>query len=149
MSPRSRVEDVSTPTPGELGFVMPIETARHDACWMAWPHDGHADAWGDDLADVQRCFIGIASAISAFEPVRVVADPGVAVTARAALPGNIDVVSLPQDDLWFRDTGPLFVVHADGAMIGSTFVFNSWGGKFPDFARDATIGERLVSHLGL
>ena len=62
MSPRSRAEDVSTPTPGELGFVMPIETARHDACWMAWPHDGHADAGGDDLADVQRCFIGIASA---------------------------------------------------------------------------------------
>ena len=56
MSPRSRVEDVSTPTPGELGFVMPIETARHDACWMAWPHDGHADAWGDDLADV-HCLV--------------------------------------------------------------------------------------------
>ena len=78
-----------------------------------------------------------------------VADPGVAVTARAALPRNIDVVSLPQDDLWFRDTGPLFVMHPDGKLIGSTLVFNSWGGKFHDFARDATIGERLVSHLGL
>ena len=135
-------------SPGELGFVMPIETAKHAACWMAWAHDDHADAWGKQLPKVQRAFAAIAAAISEFEPVRVVAHPEVADDARAILPPQIDVVPLAQDDLWFRDTGPLFVRHENGAVVGSNLIFNNWGDKFPITEGDRDIGADLVTYLG-
>ncbi|WP_170403459.1 agmatine deiminase family protein [Ruegeria arenilitoris] len=136
-------------TPGELGFVMPAETAHHAACWMAWVHDDHPDTWGKDIAKVQNAFVAIASAISQFEPVRVIAAPHAFKLARRKLPGHIDVIALDQDDLWFRDTGPLFVQNANGQTIGSNLVFNNWGSKFPLESGDRDVGEKLVSHLGL
>lgn len=136
-------------TPGELGFVMPAETALHAACWMAWVHDDHADAWGKDLGIAQRAFVEIASAIAQFEPVRVLADPESFSEARQALPASIDVIPLPQDDLWFRDTGPLFVQNTAGDAIGTNLIFNNWGNKFPIGPGDGEVGSALVNHLGL
>lgn len=136
-------------TPGELGFVMPIETGTHAACWMSWVYDDHPDVWGVDIDAVQDNFVRIATAISRFEQVRVVAHPDVAREARKMLPQQVDVVPLVEDDLWFRDTGPLFVQDAEGRTIGSRLIFNSWGGKFPDYEGDAEAGASLVRHLGL
>jgi agmatine deiminase len=128
---------------------MPAETARHAACWMAWVHDDHPDTWGSELARVQRSFVDIATAIAAFEPVRVVADPMAFNDARRMLPDHIDVLRLPQDDLWFRDTGPLFVQNAEGQTVGSNLNFNNWGNKFPLDPGDRDIGAALVRHLDL
>lgn len=52
----------------------------------------------------------VAKAISRFEPVTVGADPELVSQARAALPPEVEVVGIPQDDSWFRDTGPLVSV---------------------------------------
>ncbi|WP_299866672.1 agmatine deiminase family protein [uncultured Hoeflea sp.] len=136
-------------TPGELGFVMPAETVRHTACWMAWVHDDDPETWGAELPRVQRAFVEIATAISQFEPVRVVAHPETCKQARRMLPPQVDVVALGQDDLWFRDTGPLFVQNDKGQTIGSNLVFNNWGNKFPIEPGDRDVGANLVNHLGL
>lgn len=48
----------------------------------------------------------MAAAIAEFEPVTVCTNPGQAEAARAALPEGVRVVEVPQDDAWFRDTGP-------------------------------------------
>ncbi|UWQ41596.1 agmatine deiminase family protein [Leisingera aquaemixtae] len=136
-------------SPGEQGFVMPIETAPHAACWMAWPWDNHEDNWGAGLAAAQENFVRVATAISCFEPVRVVAHPDHAALARSLLPPQVDVVPLQQGDHWFRDTGPLFVKDGKGQIIGSSLIFNCWGEKFPDYELDAGIGAELVRHLGL
>lgn len=136
-------------SPGELGFVMPIETAPHAACWMAWPWDGHEDNWGAGLAAAQENFVRVATAISCFEPVRIVTHPDHAAHARSLLPLQVDVVPLAQNDHWFRDTGPLFVKDGKGQTIGSSLIFNCWGGKFPDYELDAGIGAALVRHLNL
>ncbi|UWQ45859.1 agmatine deiminase family protein [Leisingera aquaemixtae] len=136
-------------SPGEQGFVMPIEAAPHAACWMAWPWDDHEDNWGAGLAAAQENFVRVATAISCFEPVRVVAHPDHAALARSLLPPQVDVVPLQQGDHWFRDTGPLFVKDGKGQIIGSSLIFNCWGEKFPDYELDAGIGAELVRHLGL
>lgn len=136
-------------TPGELGFVMPIETAAHTCCWMAWPHSDHPEAWGSSLLAAQETFVRVATAISQFEPVRVVAHPDVASDARRALPRTIDVVALAQGDIWFRDTGPLFVKDLDNRIVASRLIFNNWGGKFADYDDDASVGEVLVRQLSM
>lgn len=149
MSDTLRDALASGKTPGELGFVMPAETARHAACWMAWAHDDHEEAWGPDLDRAQRAFVDIASAIAQFEPVRVLADPTAFSQARQALPPSIDVVALPQDDLWFRDTGPLFVQNKAGQTIGTNLIFNNWGNKFPVQPGDRDVGTALVDYLDM
>lgn len=135
-------------SPGELGFFMPAETAPHACCWMAWAHDAHPEGWGKQLPDVQASMVDVATAISKFEPVRVVAQPEEATKARAALPDTIEVIPLAQDDLWFRDTGPLFLSDGAGGQIGARMIFNSWGGKFPIWG-DKTVAGDLIDHLGL
>lgn len=140
---------LSGKSPGELGFVMPAETARHSACWMAWVHDDHPDTWGERLPEARKAFVSIASAIAEFEPVRVLADPSDFYQARRSLPAHIDVVQMEQDDLWFRDTGPLFVQNASGRTIGTNLSFNNWGNKFPLEAGDRDVAENLVHHLNM
>ena len=136
-------------TPGELGFVMPAETDPHSACWMAWAHDDHPEVWGRRLPQVQETFVTIAAAISEFEPVKVIVHPRHADDARKKLPSDVDIVPLVQDDLWFRDTGPLFVKNDQDALVGSNLIFNNWGNKYPITEGDDEIGAALVNHLGL
>ncbi|MBZ8119167.1 agmatine deiminase family protein [Roseovarius sp. LXJ103] len=137
-------------TPGEMGFVMPAETAQHTCCWMAWVHDDHYENWGKrDFGAVERGFVAIAAAIAEFEPVRVIADPSVAARARALLPANVEVVTLPQDDLWFRDTGPLFVQDPGGRTMASNLHFTNWGEKYPGSHADRAVGAALAGHLDL
>ena len=136
-------------SPGDLGFVMPAETAPHAGCWMSWIHDDHPDVWGARLEDAERAFVRIAAAIAAFEPVHVLTDPGQARHARARLPDSVRVVPMPQDDLWFRDTGPLFVQDKTGRTIGTNLHFRNWGNKFPVTPGDRDIGAALVRNLGL
>jgi len=54
----------------------------------------------------QECFAAVAEAISQFEPVIVCANAEQVTNVRAVLPDHIQVVEVPQDDAWFRDTGP-------------------------------------------
>ena len=41
----------------------------------------------------------------------------------------ITLIPCPLDDLWMRDTGPVFVKNAKGERAGVDFNFNGWGGK--------------------
>ena len=78
----------------------------------------------------------------------VCADETAAAEARAALPGEVDVIVEPIDDSWLRDSGPIFVTGIDGRRAGVHFGFNAWGEKFEPFDKDAAIGGRLVELIG-
>ena len=54
----------------------------------------------------QKAFVDVATAIAQFETVTVCANTLQVEAALAALPDEIGVIALPQDDAWFRDTGP-------------------------------------------
>src|SRR3546814_17267686 len=51
------------------------------------------------------------------------------------------------DDSWTRDTAPTFLSDGNGKIAGCNWRFNGWGGKYPDFERDARLAERLLDHL--
>lgn len=57
-------------------------------------------------------------------------------TARELAGREIELIVCPLDDLWIRDTGPMFVVTEHGKKAGVDFNFNGWGGK-QDYGRDA------------
>jgi len=126
---------------------MPAEWARHERTMMAWPT--RHDLWGDQLEAAREEYAATANAIAAFEPVTMVcASAEEATHARAALSTAAEVVELPIDDSWLRDCGPIFVVDGDGGRAGVHFEFNSWGGKFTPWDRDAAVGGLLVEHVG-
>jgi agmatine deiminase len=126
---------------------MPAEWARHERTLMAWPT--RLDLWGDQLQPARQEYAATANAIAAFEPLTMVcASAAEAAQARGALTAAVDVVELPIDDSWLRDCGPIFVVDGDGRRAGVHFGFNSWGGKFAPWDRDAAVGALLVEHVG-
>jgi agmatine deiminase len=114
---------------------------------MAWPD--RRDLWGETLPETQGAYARVARAIACFEPVTMIASPG-AVSEAAKLCGSgVETLALPIDDAWLRDTGPAFLVGADGARAASAWHFNGWGGSFPRFERDASLAKRLCERLGL
>ena len=134
-----------TQDPRSLGFYMPAEFAPHTCCWMAWPC--RPGLW-EDPAAVAREYADVANAIARFEPVNMLAPPGKLDEARALLAENVTVVEMPIDDSWARDSGPNFLINADGELAGSTWTFNAWGGKYQPFDQDAQMGSRILRLAG-
>ena len=121
---------------------MPAEWARHERTLMAWP--ARAELWQAQLAQAKSDYAATATAVAAFEPLTMVcADEAAAAEARAALPGEVDVVVEPIDDSWLRDSGPIFVLDDDGRRAGVHFGFNSWGEKFTPYDGDAAVGGEI------
>jgi len=131
--------------PREQGFFMPAEWARHSSCWMAWPC--RSGLWNDPAA-VAREYADVANAIARFEPVNMLVPPGRQQEARALLVDAVSLVEMPIDDSWTRDSGPNFLVNADGELAGSTWVFNAWGGKYEPHDQDARMGSRILRLAG-
>jgi agmatine deiminase len=135
-------------TPADDGYVMPAEWSPHEATLMAWPTRSRTDLWGDLFADAQREYAAVANAIAAFEPLLMVVDPSQAAEARAFLAADVELVPIPIDDAWVRDSGPIFVIDAAGNRAAVDFAFNGWGGRYTPFDRDDALPAALAAHLG-
>jgi len=120
--------------------TMPAETGPHEGTLMVWP--ARDELWGDLREDAERDHATIARAIAGFEPVTMVARPGVGEVAQAACGSDVEVVELPVDDSWARDSGPTYVVDADGSRRVLDWRFNSWGEKYVPYADDDRLPRR-------
>ncbi len=146
----SSTEGRPGPTPSALGFHMPAEWEPHERCIMGWPTELRRDSvWHEHYLLAMASYAAVAHAVARFEPVLMLARPGEGAVARSYCGGDIEVVELPIDDSWLRDSGPLFVTKADGKLAASDFVFNSWGEKYLPYDNDAAIGRRLADHFGV
>ena len=127
-------------------FRFPAEWEPQSAVLLAWPHAG--TDWAERLGDVEETYIALVAAIASRERVLVcVADDDIEAYARARLSSaRIDMsrvafASVPYDDTWLRDSGPL-TLSADGGFRLLDFRFTAWGGKF-EAAQDDRLVERL------
>ncbi|OWQ90816.1 agmatine deiminase [Roseateles aquatilis] len=132
---------------GPTGWRMPDEADRHAATWMSFGPS--ADVWGRELLRPAREHLaGIARAIAAFEPVRLLARDQDAALARRLCGPRVEVLVQPVDDLWMRDTGPVFVRDRRGRMAGVDFNFNGWGGK-QAHEHDAEVAAHVMEAVDL
>ncbi|MBO3275193.1 agmatine deiminase family protein [Pseudomonas schmalbachii] len=134
----------------QSGWIMPAEWATHAATWMAFPHNRALweAGWRVTLADVQVDFARVANAIARFEPVKMVVDPSALERARELCVANVELVEMPINDSWCRDSGPTFVCHPQLGTAGVSWRFNAWGGKSAHDL-DETLGPRILASLGL
>ncbi len=114
-----------------LGFRMPAEWEPHERCIMGWPTQIRiGSVWNEHYLLAMASYAAVAHAIARFEPVLMLARPGEGGVARSYLGRDVEVVEMPIDDSWLRDSGPIFVTRPDGTLAMSDFTFNSWGEKY-------------------
>ena len=131
--------------PSTEGFIMPAEWAPHSCCWMAWPC--RPGLWSDEKSTALE-YADVANAIARFEPVRMLAPPHKVAEALALLGTNTEVIEVPIDDSWARDSGPNFLLNGAGELAGSCWTFNAWGNKYDPYDQDAKMGSRILKLAG-
>lgn len=125
---------------GKAGWLMPEETHPHERTFMSWPTEL---IWKSDTAAVREDIAGIARAIGDFEPVMLLANPKDVQAAQRACGSQVEVVPVPVDDLWMRDTGPAFVLSGKDTA-GVDFNFNGWGDK-QEHSRDKNVARQILA----
>lgn len=153
-SPSADPNSATTDVPGtENGgrWLIPAEEALHDATWMCWPSS--AEVWGDELPAVQETIAALARVIAEFEPVKLLARPSEAAHVVALVEGaDIEIVEVPVDDLWARDTLPCFLVATeqvdDQPLVAGRVRFNGWGDK-QVHRGDEQLAALVAGHLGI
>ncbi|MFE7558278.1 agmatine deiminase family protein [Kitasatospora sp. NPDC057500] len=132
-----------TGVPGARRFGA--EWEKHVRTVMSWP--ASASVWGEDLPAVRRDVAGLARAVAAREPVVLMARPEHQDAARKACGAAVEVVPIAVDDLWARDTVPVFVEEG-GRVKGVDFNFNGWGGK-QQHGNDAGVSRAVLAMYGV
>ena len=121
-----------------MARIVPAEWEAHKAIWIGFP--SHETLWQEDLIPAQ-------AEVAAF--VRVLAEIGdehvrlmvMGAGARAAAEGllgdvkKVEIVDGQFGDIWFRDTGPIYVADDDDdddlhQALPVGFRNNGWGGKY-------------------
>ena len=133
-------------TPGNPGtsnaadeWRMPDEAEAHKATWMAY--GASSAVWSNaQVPKVQLALARIANAIAAYEPVNMLVRPAEIVSARQLLDARVKLIPAEMNDLWVRDTGPVFVRKPNGERAGVKFNFNGWGKK-QQFELDGKVAD--------
>lgn len=130
------------------GFYVPDEALRHERTFMQWPVSRQVHPEQDFLAYLQETIADIANAIVDFEPVVMLMDGQHERAARRLLSDQVEIWPIATEDLWARDSGPLFVVDGQGGLAIRQLNFNGWGGKQIHTA-DGQIAARVAQRMGL
>ncbi|WP_314622034.1 agmatine deiminase family protein [Streptomyces stackebrandtii] len=121
------------------------EWESHTRTFMSWP--ALASVWEDDLPYVREDIARIARAVGEYEAVVMMARPDQVAAAQRACGRQVEVIPLAVDDLWARDTVPVFVEDG-GKVVGVDFNFNGWGDK-QEHTNDAQVGRKLLATYGI
>ncbi len=139
----------SAPSDSEATWWVPGEDAPHKRTWMAWPSS--TAIWGSRLLPkIQGDIATLAREIAKYEPVTLCADDAInAAEARAACGASVTVMSsIPANDCWMRDSGPLFRSDGAGDQDAFSLNFNGWGDKQPH-GKDAYVAEEVSAEAGV
>jgi len=129
-------------------YTMPEEIALHEGTWLQWPHNfTYPPYWREDL---EPTWIEMTRQLSTGEKVHIIAynseekDHIIQVlTSGGVSLTNVNFYIHPNNDVWVRDNGPIFVFDNDGYMKILDWGFNGWGEDAPYALCDAI--PQLVS----
>lgn len=140
-------------TPHDLGYRMPAEWERHDATWLAWPHN--PEDWPGKFQQIPWLYAEIIRLLSVRERVHVLVDDAKAAQRATGMleraGANLDQVSFhawPTNRSWTRDTGPIFVRNAEGKVAITNWLFNGWA-KYSNCQLDNEVPDRVTQLLGV
>jgi agmatine deiminase len=144
-----------TTTPAAQGFAMPAEWSRHQATWLAWPHN--VRDWPGKFAPIPWVYGEIVRHLARGETVRLLVEDAAherkvrALLGRVGAPlGAVDFRRFPTDRVWCRDAGPIWLTRGGErpARAIAGFKFNAWA-KYPDWRKDAGTPARAARALSV
>ncbi len=125
---------------------MPGEFARHERTVICWPT--RKAIYPDRLLDEARdAHAALARAIVEYEPVTMIVPVEHLDDAAERCGGRVELIEIPINDSWFRDTGPIYVAGGSD-RVAIDFVFNGWGQKYPPWDRDAAVARAWAERAG-
>ncbi|MFE0465399.1 agmatine/peptidylarginine deiminase [Kitasatospora sp. NPDC058965] len=127
------------------GIRFGAEWENHARTFMAWP--ASENVWGSQLDGVRQDIAGLARAVAGYEPVVLLAREAQADAAQRACGNDVEVIPVPVDDLWARDTVCVFV-EQDGKVKGVDLNFSGWGHK-QEHTADAGVARAVLAKYGL
>ena len=140
-------------TPASAGYRMPAEWERHEATWIAWPHE--RSDWPGKFAPIPWVYASIVGQLARGEKVRIlVGDAAQEKKARGVLRKsgaameNVEFYLHPTNRCWTRDYCPLFVRREDGQVAATKWIFNGWA-KYANYENDDTAGAWVAERLGV
>ncbi len=128
---------------------LPAEWTAHEATWLVWPHN--RDDWPGKMNAVKWAFAEMIKIISRHEKVWLLVEPGNKETSFArsgAKTDSVELIEIPTNRSWIRDSGPLFVTNSGGKKAVARFHFDAWS-KYDDFAKDRLVPEKIADKLAL
>lgn len=127
---------------------LPPEWAPQSGVMLTWPHK-HGD-WAQRLPQVEPVFVEIAHRVTRSEKVLISCydrahreHVGELLTTSGVDMGRVMLRTVPSNDTWARDHGPLTVM-CSGEPLLLDFGFNGWGRKY-GFELDNQINRRLYA----
>jgi agmatine deiminase len=132
-------------------YAVPGEEMPQSRVWMTWPTN--AVLWRKSLPQLQNELASLARTIAKYQPLSMISDNEE--NAKNALdkigstryPVTM-INSIPNDDFWLRDNGPIFRKSAGGALDCIDLNFNGWGGK-QIAQKDTQVAQKIAAHLGI
>jgi agmatine deiminase len=126
---------------------LPAEWEKHESTWITWPC--RLSIW-PDYAKTCQAYADVVNAVAQCEPVNLIINPEQLNLAKKLCTAHqvnfID--SFSANDSWSRDTSPIFLTN-DNQLIATCWQFNAWGNKFPDYALDAELSQKIAQYLAI
>jgi agmatine deiminase len=139
-------------TPAQAGFRMPAEWEKHEGTWLQWPHDGTREGY---QMRIEHIWLAMAHVLHAHEIVHIVVpdERGQAHLHQQTAyygfdQGNIDIHVFPTNDVWARDSGPIFLVDSEGKLTATDWNFNGWGERYP-YDKDTKVPAGIADMLSV
>lgn len=126
---------------------VPPEEAPHERTFMQWPVNRQVHPDKGFLNLLQQTIADIANSIVEFEPVTMLAAKADHRWASKYLSKAVELWDVPTEDLWCRDSGPLFAKNQRGELVVSHLQFNGWGDKQVHL-RDGKVASMVAERLG-
>jgi agmatine deiminase len=138
----------STTPPAARGFRMPAEWETHAATWLAWP--SRESDWPGKFPLIPYVYAEIIRHLTRVEPVHVIV-PNTATEDQVKdllqkVSANLNAVqfwTLPTDRSWVRDSGPMYLLNAQGQKAILDWRFNAWA-KYDDWQADDALPAAIA-----
>ena len=135
-------------TPKDSSYFMPAEWSEHECCWMQWSTETYSDnttpSWSHfDLDKARIAWSQVANTISKFEKLKMIVHPKDLDSAKKFLVNEVEIISLPINDAWCRDSGAIFLLNDHQQLAGVDSDFNCWGYK-ENFELDDKVAQFMI-----
>lgn len=128
---------------------MPAEWERHEATWLTWP--ANKTTWpGPLLKKTENIYVQMLEALLPNEKVHLCVRNAktvrkvLSLVSKSIRTNNLIFHEVDVVDTWIRDYGPIFIKNGSQKAF-TKWIFNAWGGKYSDLARDTGVVDQIPS----